>query len=184
MQYICSSFLFRSLRCQTRGQRKKKRLGLQLVFLGRQTENHRYNDPHTWMHVKGGEEKDLILMDVETAELLLLPISGDGEGTRNELFQQSSHCASSQRSTSNPTGTREREREREVRGEDNRNQMHSGQKKRKARRTLGFSVCTNSDFHSNFLCIYAYGPFLSLLINFPPPFIEGICHSVFTNVRP
>lgn len=56
------------------------------MFLGRQTENHRYNDPHTWMHVKGGEEKDLILMDVETAELLLLPISGDGEGTRNELF--------------------------------------------------------------------------------------------------
>lgn len=37
------------------------------------------------------EVRDLILVDVETAELLLLPLSGDGERARDELVDESSH---------------------------------------------------------------------------------------------
>jgi hypothetical protein len=40
---------------------------------------------------RGGRERDLILVNVEAAELLLLPFSGDGERTRDELADQSSH---------------------------------------------------------------------------------------------
>ena len=36
-------------------------------------------------------KRDLIFVDVETAELLLLPFSGDGERARDELVQQPSH---------------------------------------------------------------------------------------------
>lgn len=50
----------------------------------------------THIHVRAcvrerGREKDLILVNVEAAELLLLPFSSDGERTRDELADQSSH---------------------------------------------------------------------------------------------
>ena len=35
--------------------------------------------------------KNLIFLDVETAELLLLPFAGDGQRARDELVEQSSH---------------------------------------------------------------------------------------------
>ena len=53
-------------------------------------------------------EVDLVLMDVEAAELLLLPFTGDGERTRDELVHQSSHHFSKGFWRS------EREREREA----------------------------------------------------------------------
>ena len=34
---------------------------------------------------------DLVFVDVEAAELVVLPFSGDGEGARDEFVQQSSH---------------------------------------------------------------------------------------------
>ena len=36
-------------------------------------------------------ERDLVLVDVEAAELIVLPFSGDREGARDELVEQSSH---------------------------------------------------------------------------------------------
>lgn len=45
---------------------------------------------------KEGEKRDLILVNVETAELLLLPFSGDVERARYKLVDQSSHHSSTE----------------------------------------------------------------------------------------